>query len=158
MEGEINPYDFTWSEIKISEGSKASFMSYEKTSHTPPELPFDSYRFCEWDRIISTWKNEKSLSRKTLVNEFRILFGNLFLIDTILYDLSKFYVFKIKAKASKIGKLEKNKYVKFDLEIVEENASVNNQIQCLGLLNYSDRFFQIRRNSYVYFYITEIYS
>lgn len=157
-DGEINPNDFYWSEIKIIEAPKNNFLEYEKKSPKSPDLPFDRLRFCELERVISAWKNEKNLFRKTLINEYRILFGNLFLIDNIIYDASKFYIFKIKAKANKIGRLEKNKYVKFDLEIVNEDDTINNQIQCLGLMNFSDRVFQIRINTLVHFYITEILS
>ncbi len=157
-DGEIAPNDFIWSDIKITETPKNNFLEYEKKTPKSPDLLFDHTRFCEIERIISTWKNEKNLSRKTLVNEFRHLFGDLFTIDSIIYDVSKFYIFKIKTRANKIGKLEKNKYIKFDLEVVEEEDTVSNQIQCLGLLNFSDRVFQIRKNTLFFIYITELFS
>ena len=96
------------------------------------------------------------MTRKNLLNEFRNLFENIFLIEIILYDITKFYIFKIKAKANKIGILQKNKYIKFDLEVVDENEGINNQIQHLGLLNFSDRVFQVRKNTNIYFFISEL--
>ena len=157
-DGEINPNDFYWSDIKITEAPINNFLEYEKNSPKSPDLPFDNLRYCELERIISAWKNEKNLSRKTLVNEFRILLGDIFNVDNIIYDASKYYIFKIKARANKIGRLEKNQYIKFDLEVVDEEDTINNQIQCLGLMNFSDRVFQIRKNTFIYFYITEIFS
>jgi hypothetical protein len=157
-DGEINPNDFCWSDIKITEAPNTCFLEYEKKSPKSPDIKFDNLRFCELESVISTWKNEKYLSKKTLVNEFRILFEDIFKIEYIIYDSSKYYIFKIKVKANRLGRLEKNKYIKFDLEIVDENETINNQIQCLGLMNFSDRLFQIRRNTLVYFYITEIFS
>lgn len=157
-DGEINPNDFNWLDFKITEAPKNNFLEYEKKSPKSPDMKFDNLRFCELERVISAWKNEKNLSRKTLVNEFRILFQYIFTIESIIYDASKYYIFKIKARADRVGKLEKNKYIKFDLEVVDENETINNQIQCLGLMNFSDRVFQIRRNNLVYFYITETFS
>jgi len=135
---------------------KYNFIDYEKKTPKTPDLPFDNLRFCEIERVISSWKKEKNLSRKHLIDEFKILLGDIFIIESIIYDISKYYIFKIKARANKVGKLEKNKYVKFNLEIIEEHDNINNQIQCLGLLNFSDRVFQVRKNNLVYFYITEI--
>jgi hypothetical protein len=158
LDGEINHFGSTWSDIKFIDVNCKSFIEYEKK--TPKKIPieFDPLRYCEIDKNISFWKNENNLTKNNISNEIKILISSLFNIESIIYDVSKYYIFKIKAKASKIGKLLKNKYIRFDLEIVGENEGVNNQIQCLGLMNYSDRVFQIRKNSIVFFYITEIIS
>jgi hypothetical protein len=135
-----------------------SFIEYEKKTAKKIPIEFDPLRYCEIDKTISFWKNENKLSKNNIINELKILIESLFTIESILYDVSKYYNFKVKAKASNIGKLLKNEYIRFDLEIVGENEGVNNQIQCLGLMNYSDRVFQIRKNSIVFFYVTEIIS
>ena len=157
-DGEINHFGYNWSDLKFIEVSSKNFTHYEKKTPKKIEMQFDPQRYCEIDRTIGYWKSENKLSRKNSINELRVLFGSLFAIECIIYDVSKYYIFKVKAKASKIGKLLKNKYVRFDLEIVEESEGVNNQIQCLGLMNYSDRVFQIRKNSIVFFYVTELNS
>ena len=156
LEGEINPITFIWSDLKIYEIPKNNFLEYERNAAKSPNIPFDTMRYCEIEQIVCTWKNEKNLTRKNLLNEFRNLFENIFLIEIILYDITKFYIFKIKAKANKIGILQKNKYIKFDLEVVDENEGINNQIQHLGLLNFSDRVFQVRKNTNIYFFISEL--
>jgi hypothetical protein len=135
-----------------------SFLEYEK-SLIKHNIMYDKTRFCELENIIHVWKNEKSLTKKTNINEFKMFFTEHFKIIDISYDFFKFYIFKIKLQAKKIGTIKRNKYTNFDIEIRPWTEITTNETQCMGLLNINhltDKV-EMRISTYAIFYITDIY-
>jgi hypothetical protein len=134
-----------------------SFLDYEKSQRN--KINFDKSRFCELENIIHLWKNEKSLSKKSNINMFRALFINNFSILDISYDFYKFYIFKVKLQAKRVGLVKRNKYTNFDIEIKPLTEFTVNETQCLGVLNINHltEKVEIRLSTYVIFYFTDIY-
>ena len=100
-----------------------------------------------------------NLRKKTIVDEIKMFFKDFFSIESFEYDIRKFYLFKIKLKATKVGVIRKNKYFNFDIEIKPSNEPVVNQTQCLGILNWVDlEKIEIRIGEYFVGYLIEIYG
>lgn len=142
---------------------KTNFLNCQKSPyHVPNKLlnqNFDELRFCEFEKTIHIWKNVNNLRKKTIVDEMKMYFKDLFSIESFEYDIRKFYLFKIKLKANKIGVIRKNKYFNFDIEIKPSNEPVVNQTQCLGILNWVDlEKIEMRIGEYFVGYLIEIYG
>jgi hypothetical protein len=135
-----------------------SFLQYEK-SLIKNNITFDKTRFCELENLIHVWKNESNLTKKTNINEFKLFFSENFKIFDISYEFFKYYIFKVKMQAKKMGIIKRNKYTKFDIHIKSQNEITSNETQCLGLLNVThltDKV-EIRVSTKVIFYFTDIY-
>ena len=100
--GIIFPESIIWHDIIEAETPLHTFLEYEK-SLVKHNILFDKIRFCELENIIHVWKNEKTLTKKTNIEEFKMFFNEHFKITNISYDFFKFYIFKIKLQASKLG-------------------------------------------------------
>jgi hypothetical protein len=100
--GVIDPNSIKFNNIRILNCPDLCFSKYEK-SILRNNLKFDRSRICEFENIIHLWKNEKSLTYKKNIDEFRIYFENFFKIIDISYDLAKFYIYKVKMEAKKKG-------------------------------------------------------
>jgi hypothetical protein len=156
--GMVDPASIKWLDIDIYPTPEYHFLDYEK-SLIKSNVVFDRIRCCELENVIHVWKNEKSLSRKDNIEEFKKLFQNNFKIINVNYDVAKFYIFKIKMQANAIGLIKKNKYTNVDIEIKPNSESVTNETQFLGLLNinYLETKIQMRISTYVIFYFTDLY-
>lgn len=115
-------------------------------------------RFCELENSVNVWKNEKSLSNRDLIDSIYKLLDKNFKILQFSYDFSRFFLFKIKLYATKPGLIARNKYLNFDIEIKSMDQELTNETQSLGILNYSNKKYQVRVGQLVIFYITDIYG
>ena len=151
--GVINPLDFKW---LLSVDKAPTNIDFEKTLYKN-SLKFDKDRMCELETLIHVWKDEKSLTKRKVVDEFRACFSSNFLINSISYDFGKLYIFKAKMVAMKVGVLKKNKYVDFEVEIKRSSDEITNETMPLGLLNSAHKKLEIREKSNLVFYFTDIY-
>jgi hypothetical protein len=101
--GIIDPSTIKWYPSVETELPVHSFLDYEK-SLVKHNVLFDKIRFCDLENLIHVWKNERSLTKKNNINEFRNLFEKNFKVVSINYDFFKYYIFKIKLQANKVGK------------------------------------------------------
>ena len=150
----INPLSIEWTEpaITLVPGGvfeKSKFIS----SYT-----FDQIRACEVETQILFWKNLLPEDDGGIVNQVKKIYGKFFEIRNIRYDVSKFYFFKIDMKANKIGCLKKNKFSMFDINIIDSNDNVENEIQCIYLMNsyYYSQKMDIRIGTKVILYIVDM--
>jgi len=148
--------DCEWEEAIYTDSPKISFLDYEKSLQKTP-MQYDKLRFCELENMIHVWKGDQSLTIRKFVDELKRLFVQNFRIDYIKYDFSKFYIYKVKMLAKEKGLIRKNKFFQFDLEIKESKEHITHSIKSLGLLNYVENKFELRVDTYIIFYFTDIY-
>jgi hypothetical protein len=103
--GIIKPQSIQWYSAVETDLPIHTFLDYEK-SLVKHNVLFDKIRFCDLENIIHVWKGESSLTKKSNINEFKSLFDKNFKIISVHYDFFKYYIFKIKLQANKVG----NKY------------------------------------------------
>lgn len=101
--GVIDPNSIKFNDINIFKSPEHDFTEYEK-SIIKNNKKFEKMRICELENMVHLWKNEKSLSNKANIDEFKRFFGSFFKIYEISYDFAKFYIFKIKMEAKNPGK------------------------------------------------------
>lgn len=101
--GAIDPNSILWHPIVVTKCPDHTMFDYEK-SLIRSEVKFDKLRCCELENMIHVWKNEKSLSKTRNLEEFKQFFIKNFKVFEVVYDFSKFYIYKFKMQASKEGK------------------------------------------------------
>ena len=150
----INPISIEWTEPAISLVPGGVF---EKSKYISP-YSFDQIRACEVETQILFWKNILPENDGGIVNEVKKIYGKFFDIQNIRYDVSKFYFFKVEMKANKIGCLKSNKFSKFDINIIDYNENVENEIQCIYLMNsyYYSQKMDIRIGTKVILYVVDM--
>ncbi len=102
--GIIDPNSIKFNDINIYKSPQHDFTEYEK-SIIKNHKKFEKMRICELENMVHLWKNEKSLSNKANIDEFKKYFSGFFKIFDISYDFAKFYIFKVKMEAKNIGNL-----------------------------------------------------
>lgn len=153
--GFVNPFSIKWNELKIEE---APGGFYQKSMLKCP-FQFNNLRACEVENMIHFWRGENTfIHNNPLINEFKKIFKRHFKIEKVNYDVSKIYLYKIRMRAESIGKIMKNKFTNFDIEIVSKDEEIHNEIQNLFLLNssFSTNQIQIRLYTIIIFYLTEL--
>ncbi len=100
--GAVDSISINWMDMIIYNTPEHTFLDYEK-SLVKSNVKFDRIRYCELENIIHVWKNEKSLTKKENIDEFKNYFQKNFKILSVCYDFSKFFIFKVKMQANVIG-------------------------------------------------------
>ena len=108
--------------------------------------------------MIHLWRSEYEIKNINLINEFKKIFSKKFYIKSIVFDISKLYFYKIQMTAFYIGKIPKNSFTNFDIDIIPYENELINEIQCIGLLNTVNYLnsFKIRVGMDVIFYLTDV--
>ena len=163
--GKVNPRRLKWKELEIVEDIQKGL--YEKTQQKT-HLVYDKLRNSEIENIAHVWKDgirgiiqvndDNMIKHQQVLLSFIELFEKHFDIMEVLYDVSKFFYFKIKMQARRVGLLPKNKFINLDIEIKERKSMISNECQSLFFLNhnsYRDKY-QLREGIIVIFYITDI--
>ena len=60
--------------------------------------------------------------------------------------------------ARECGVIKRNKYLNFDIIVKNNNEYISNETECLGLLNFNNKKFEVRIGCYVFFYFTDLYG
>ena len=152
--GPIDPNSIEWTKPIFSE---VSYGMFEKKP-VGNSYPYDPLRACEIENMIHLWRSELEIQDINLINEFKTIFGKKFIINSISFDISKFIYYKIHMIAYNIGKIPKNIFSSFDIDIIPYENELFNEIQCIGLLNTANYLnsFQIRVGTNVIFYLTDV--
>ena len=152
--GPIAPNSIEWTKPIFSE---VSYGMFEKKP-VGNSYPYDPLRACEIENMIHLWRSELEIQDINLINEFKTIFGKKFIINSISFDISKFIYYKIHMIAYNIGKIPKNIFSSFDIDIIPYENELFNEIQCIGLLNTANYLnsFQIRVGTNVIFYLTDV--
>ena len=150
----ISPKDIEWSEPIITDSKPYIYQNTSFISSTS----FDQLRACEVENQILFWKNKLPDDDCGIVKDFKEIFQKFFKIKNITYDVSKFYFFKFVLIANKKGVLKQNKFLTFDINIIDSKANVKNEIQCIYLMNsnYYTKTMDIRLGTYVIFYVIDM--
>ena len=150
----INPISIEWTEPVISLVPGGIFEKSKFIS----SYSFDQIRACEVETQILFWKNLLPEDDGGIVNEVKKIYGKFFDIQDIRYDESKFYFFKVEMKAKKIGCLKQNKFSSFDINIIDYDDHIENEIQCIYLMNsyYYSQKMDIRVGSKIILYIVDM--
>lgn len=150
----VDPKSIEWTEPTIS---LVPGGIYEKSKFIS-KYSFDQIRACEVETQILFWKNIMPKEAENIVNSVKRIYGKLFDIQNIRYDVSKFYFFKIEMKAKQIGLLKQNEFSDFDINIVSNKLNVENEIQCIYLMNsyYYTKKMDIRIGTKIILYIVDM--
>lgn len=148
----LNPFSIDWEEIVVAESPRGF---YEKSILKCP-FPFDRFYACEVENMIHLWSEIRYDS--AMLNNFRRLYSKHFSIGRIVYDVSKILFYKIQLVARLEGRVKRNQYINFDIEIVSKHKALKNEIQTIGLLNSTllSDCIQIRNGTPIIFYLTEM--
>ena len=151
--GPIEPNSIEWTKPIISNTSEGIFIKKPVGN----SYPYDPLRACEIENMIHLWRSEYEIKNISLINEFKKIFGKKFYIKYICFDISKFYFYKIQMIAYNIGKINKNIFTNFEIEVVPYDCELFNEIQSIGLLNtFYLSSFKIRIGTDVTFYLTDV--
>ena len=151
--GPIEPNSIEWTKPIISNTTEGIF----EKKPVGNSYPYDPLRACEIENMIHLWRSDYEIKNITLIDEFKKTFGKKFYIKYIYFDISKFYFYKIQMTAYNIGKINKNIFTNFEIEIVPYECELFNEIQCIGLLNtFYLSSFKIRIGTDVTFYLTDV--
>ncbi len=151
---QINPYSLIWKPLIIEESPKGF---YQKSLIKSP-YEFDPLRSCEIETMVRFWRTEdEEIKDLNLIKEFKKIFGRVFTIDNIFFDTSKIRMFKFIMKAKNEGKIPKNKFCNFDLEIIPYDNPIVYEVQSVFLLNsyFLTNKIQLRKGINVIFYIID---
>ena len=150
----VEPKSIEWTEPTIS---LVPGGIYEKSKFIS-KYSFDQIRACEVETQILFWKSIMPKDAENIVNSVKRIYGKLFDIQNIRYDVSKFYFFKIEMKAKQIGLLKQNEFSDFDINIVSNKLNVENEIQCIYLMNsyYYTKKMDIRIGTKIILYIVDM--
>ena len=152
--GPINPFSIEWTYPILTEVSYGIFQKIPVGN----SFPYDPLRACEIENMIHLWRSEYEIKNINLINEFKKIFSKKFYIKSIVFDISKLYFYKIQMTAFYIGKIPKNSFTNFDIDIIPYENELINEIQCIGLLNTVNYLnsFKIRVGMDVIFYLTDV--
>ena len=150
----VDPKSIEWTEPTIS---LVPGGIYEKSKFIS-KYSFDQIRACEVETQILFWKSLMPKDAENIVGSVKRIYGKLFDIQNIRYDVSKFYFFKIEMKAKQIGLLKQNEFSDFDINIVSNKLNVENEIQCIYLMNsyYYTKKMDIRIGTKIILYIVDM--
>ena len=150
----VEPISVEWAEPIIT---SAKIQIYQNSTYIS-SIKYDQLRSCEVETQILFWKNNLPSDDENIIEDFKTLFDKFFKIKSISYDVSKFYFYKIITIANKKGKLKQNKFLNFDINIVEYTSNIKNEIQCIYLMNsnFYTKSMDIRLGTIVTFYIVDM--
>ena len=154
---QLNPYSIKWLPPEITDIENDNFEANKFISSSS----FDPLRCNEIEIQTLVWKEIPIKDNKNdLLNEFFKIFEKYFIIKKIDTYTSKHVFYKIKAVANKKGIFLKNKYLFFDLNIIDYDEPLKNEVQSIYLMNsnYYNKKMDIRLGTIVFFYITDFQS
>ena len=147
----IIPKSVKWMEPKIINIQEKNFKKIKYNTRIN-----DPLRICEIEKQILTWR-EYLNGNPIIIREFINIFQKYFKITGVFYDKDKIDFYKIEMVAFKKGKFSKNKFLSFDINIISYDDNLENELQCIYLMNSNSYFNKtdIRIGTQVTFYITD---
>ena len=147
---QLNPYSIKWLPPEITDIENNSFEANKFLSNSK----FDPLRCNEIEIQTLIWKQiDISDNNNELVKAFIKIFEKNFIIKKIDTYTSKHVFYKIKTIANKKGIFAKNKYLFFDLNIIDYNEPLKNEVQSIYLMNsnYFNKKMDIRLGTIIFF-------
>ena len=155
------PFSVIFTDLKI-EKIKSDLKYFYENTFMLDKIKISNFRFNEVEFSINIWKNLNNLTDKNFINNVLKIYENNFEIEDVRYEIVKYYVFKIKLKAIKTGIISRNKYIGYNIEIIEKDENYINEEQGIGILNSgynnNDKILKIRKGNILIFYINEVYK
>lgn len=153
---QLNPKSIQWLPPVITNNISNIFEANKFISNQI----FDPLRCNELEIQTLIWEEVSNINNNTLLEEFTIIFKKNFKIKDIYTYTSKHIFYKIKIVANKIGIFTKNKYLFYDLNIIDYNEPLRNEIQPIYLMNsnYYNKKMDIRIGTVIIFYMTDYKS
>jgi len=150
----VVPISVEWAEPIIT---TAKTQIYQNSSYIS-SIKYDQLRSCEVETQILFWKHNLPSDDDNIIEEFKKIFDKFFKIKNISYDVSKYYFFKFITIANKKGAIKQNKFLSFDINIVDYTSNIKNEIQCIYLMNsnFYTKSMDIRLGTIVTFYIVDM--
>ena len=158
VEGKIDPYTIKWFPLQDKSIEKHELYQkdiYQKKLKTNSII--DNIRICEIENLVHVWKNIEVLTEKNIINMIMEMYTDCFKVLEISYDIVQMFIYKFKMKAYKEGTVTRNKYMSFDIEVVNCESQIENEVQWLGMLNacQSKNKMMIKIGSYINLYIMD---
>ena len=152
---QLNPDSIQWLPPVITDIETNTFEANKFVS----SMKFDPLRCCEIEIQTLIWE-EVSIKNNDikLIKDFIKIFEKNFIIEEIFKYSSKEIFYKIKTVTNKKGIFSKNKFLTFDLNIIDYKEPLKNEIQPIYLMNsnYFTKKLDIRIGTIIIFYITDI--
>ena len=151
---QINPNSIQWVPPIITDIINNNFEVNKFISSES----FDPLRCNETEIQTLIWE-EVSIKNNniSLLHEFIKIFEKYFIIKEIYIYNSKNIFYKIKTIANKKGLFLKNKFLFFDLNIIDYEEPLKNEVQSIYLMNsnFYTKKMDIRSGTIIVFYLTE---
>ena len=152
---QLNPDSIQWLPPVITDIETNTFEANKFVS----SMKFDPLRCCEIEIQTLIWE-EVSIKNNDikLIKDFIKIFEKNFIVEEIFKYSSKEIFYKIKTVTNKKGIFSKNKFLTFDLNIIDYKEPLKNEIQPIYLMNsnYYTKKLDIRIGTIIIFYITDI--
>ena len=150
----VEPISVEWAEPIIT---SAKTQIYQNSTYIS-SIKYDQLRSCEVETQILFWKNNLPSDDGNIIADFKKIFDKFFKIKNIYFDVSKYYFFKFITITKKKGVIKQNKFMSFDINIVEYTSNIKNEIQCIYLMNsnFYTKSMEIRLGTIVTFYIVDM--
>jgi hypothetical protein len=152
---QLNPDSIQWLPPVITDIETNTFEANKFVS----SMKFDPLRCCEIEIQTLIWE-EVSIKNNDikLIKDFIKIFEKNFIVEEIFKYSSKEIFYKIKTVTNKKGIFSKNKFLTFDLNIIDYKEPLKNEIQPIYLMNsnYFTKKLDIRIGTIIIFYITDI--
>ena len=150
---QLNPNSIQWLPPVITEIETNIFEVNKFIS----DKIFDPLRCNELEIQTLIWEELSVNDNNALIKEYIKIFEKNFKIKNIYTYESKNIFYKFKLIASKKGIVQKNKYLFFDLNIIDYEEELNNEVQSIYLMNsnYYTKKMDIRVGTIIIFYITD---
>ena len=152
---QLNPDSIQWLPPVITDIETNKFEANKFVS----SIKFDPLRCCEIEIQTLIWE-EISIKNNdiNLIKDFIKIFEKNFIVKQIFRYSSKQIFYKIKTVANKKGIFPKNKFLSFDLNIIDYKEPLKNEIQPIYLMNsnFYTKKLDIRIDTIIFFYITDI--
>lgn len=152
---QLNPDSIQWLPPVITDIETNTFEANKFVS----SMKFDPLRCCEIEIQTLIWE-EVSIKNNDikLIKDFIKIFEKNFIVEEIFKYSSKEIFYKIKTITNKKGIFSKNKFLTFDLNIIDYKEPLKNEIQPIYLMNsnYFTKKLDIRIGTIIIFYITDI--
>ena len=155
---QINPYSIQWLPPVITDIENKTFETNTFISKTI----FDPLRCNELEIQTLIWE-ELSINKNMnddLLIEFINIFKKNFIIKNIYRYTSKNIFYKLRIIPNKKGVFAKNKFLFFDLNIIDYDKPLQNEVQSIYLMNsnFYNKKMDIRIGTMIIFYITDYKS
>ena len=151
---QLNPYSIKWLPPVISDNDNNIIEANQFINKTI----FDPLRFNEIEIQTLKWEEISIINiNNDLLRQFINIFNKKFKIKNIYTYTSKHIFYKFRIIPNKKGVFAKNKFLFFDINIIDYDKPLQNEVQSIYLMNsnFYNKKMDVRIGTIIIFYITE---